>query len=195
MFQVASITKSFKEKAVLKGVSFSIEEGDKIALLGNNGAGKSTLFNIIAGQLQADSGTIKTSLDFQREIGMMPQGDLLIEDLTVAEFVELKSRMNQLKQADINGLLEMVELRGSKEQMVGSLSGGQKRRLSLLLTILNHPKLIFLDEPTTGMDLDRFCQSSSLNLQRLTKSFTVWCSVLMMTFDFERFSSAVLSLS
>jgi len=154
MFQVASITKSFKEKAVLKGVSFSIEEGDKIALLGNNGAGKSTLFNIIAGQLQADSGTIKTSLDFQREIGMMPQGDLLIEDLTVAEFVELKSRMNQLKQADINGLLEMVELRESREQMVGSLSGGQKRRLSLLLTILNHPKLIFLDEPTTGMDLE-----------------------------------------
>lgn len=149
MFQVASITKSFKEKAVLKGVSFSIEEGDKIALLGNNGAGKSTLFNIIAGQLQADSGTIKTSLDFQREIGMMPQGDL-----TLAEFVELKSRMNQLKQADINGLLEMVELRGSREQMVGSLSGGQKRRLSLLLTILNHPKLIFLDEPTTGMDLE-----------------------------------------
>ena len=148
MFQVASITKSFKEKAVLKGVSFSIEEGDKIALLGNNGAGKSTLFNIIAGQLQADSGTIKTSLDFQREIGMMPQGDLLIEDLTVAEFVELKSRMNQLKQA------EMVELRESREQMVGSLSGGQKRRLSLLLTILNHPKLIFLDEPTTGMDLE-----------------------------------------
>ena len=152
MFQVASITKSFKEKAVLKGVSFSIEEGDKIALLGNNGAGKSTLFNIIAGQLQADSGTIKTSLDFQRETGMMPQGDLLIEDLTLAEFVELKSRMNQLKQADINGLLEMVELRESREQMVGSLSGGQKRRLSLLVTILNHPKLIFLDEPTTGMD-------------------------------------------
>ena len=154
MFQLASITKSFKEKAVLKGVSFSIEEGDKIALLGNNGAGKSTLFNIIAGQLQADSGTIKTSFDFQREIGMMPQGDLLIEDLTLAEFVELKSRMNQLKQADINGLLEMVELRESREQMVGSLSGGQKRRLSLLLTILNHPKLIFLDEPTTGMDLE-----------------------------------------
>ncbi len=87
---------------------------------------------------------------------MMPQGDLLIEDLTVAELVELKSRMNQLKQADINGLLEMVELRESREQMVGSLSGGQKRRLSLLLTILNHPKLIFLDEPTTGMDLEEW---------------------------------------
>ena len=62
--------------------------------------------------------------------------------------------MNQLKQADINGLLEMVELRESREQMVGSLSGGQRDACPLLLTILNHPKLIFLDEPTTGMDLE-----------------------------------------
>ena len=62
--------------------------------------------------------------------------------------------MNQLKQADINGLLEMVELRESREQMVGSLSGGQKRRLSLLLTIFESSKVDFLDEPTTGMDLE-----------------------------------------
>ena len=74
---------------------------------------------------------------------MMPQGDLLIDDLTLAEFVEFKSRMNQQKQADINGLLEMVELRESREQMVGSLSGGQKRRLSLLLTILESSKIDF----------------------------------------------------
>lgn len=154
MFKVSEIKKSFKNKEVLKGVSFTIEEGDKVALLGNNGAGKSTLLKIIAGQLQANAGRIETPLDFQTEIGMMPQGDILIDDLKVGDLVLLKCNMNQLKDIDIDALLKMVELEGFKNQYVMGLSGGQKRRLSLLLTILNEPRLIFLDEPTTGMDLE-----------------------------------------
>ena len=154
MFKVIEIKKSFKNKEVLKGVSFTIEEGDKVALLGNNGAGKSTLLKIIAGQLQANAGSIETTLDFQTEIGMMPQGDILIDDLKVGDLVLLKCYMNQLKDIDIDALLKMVELEDFKNQYVLGLSGGQKRRLSLLLTILNEPRLIFLDEPTTGMDLE-----------------------------------------
>ena len=154
MFKVSEIKKSFKNKEVLKGVSFTIEEGDKVALLGNNGAGKSTLLKIIAGQLQANAGSIETTLDFQTEIGMMPQGDILIDDLKVGDLVLLKCYMNQLKDIDIDALLKMVELEEFKNQYVMGLSGGQKRRLSLLLTILNEPRLIFLDEPTTGMDLE-----------------------------------------
>ena len=154
MFKVSEIKKSFKNKEVLKGVSFTIEEGDKVALLGNNGAGKSTLLKIIAGQLQANAGRIETTLDFQTEIGMMPQGDILIDDLKVGDLVLLKCYMNQLEDIDIDRLLKMVELEGFKNQYVLGLSGGQKRRLSLLLTILNEPRLIFLDEPTTGMDLE-----------------------------------------
>lgn len=154
MFKVSEIKKSFKNKEVLKGVSFTIEEGDKVALLGNNGAGKSTLLKIIAGQLQANAGRIETPLDFQTEIGMMPQGDILIDDFKVGDLVLLKCNMNQLKDIDIDALLKMVELEGFKNQYVMGLSGGQKRRLSLLLTILNEPRLIFLDEPTTGMDLE-----------------------------------------
>ena len=154
MFKVIEIKKSFKNKEVLKGVSFTIEEGDKVALLGNNGAGKSTLLKIIAGQLQANAGRIETTLDFQTEIGMMPQGDILIDDLKVGDLVLLKCYMNQLKDIDIEALLKMVELEDFKNQYVLGLSGGQKRRLSLLLTILNEPRLIFLDEPTTGMDLE-----------------------------------------
>lgn len=154
MFKVIEIKKSFKNKEVLKGVSFTVEEGDKVALLGNNGAGKSTLLKIIAGQLQANAGRIETTLDFQTEIGMMPQGDILIEDLKVGDLVLLKCYMNQLEDIDIDALLKMVELEGFKNQYVLGLSGGQKRRLSLLLTILNEPRLIFLDEPTTGMDLE-----------------------------------------
>ena len=154
MFKVIEIKKSFKNKEVLKGVSFIVEEGDKVALLGNNGAGKSTLLKIIAGQLQANAGSIETTLDFQTEIGMMPQGDILIDDLKVGDLVLLKCYMNQLKDIDIDALLKMVELEEFKNQYVLGLSGGQKRRLSLLLTILNDPRLIFLDEPTTGMDLE-----------------------------------------
>ena len=154
MFKVIEIKKSFKNKEVLKGVSFIVEEGDKVALLGNNGAGKSTLLKIIAGQLQANAGSIETTLDFQTEIGMMPQGDILIDDLKVGDLVLLKCYMNQLKDIDIDALLKMVELEDFKNQYVLGLSGGQKRRLSLLLTILNDPRLIFLDEPTTGMDLE-----------------------------------------
>lgn len=154
MFKVIEIKKSFKNKEVLKGVSFTVEEGDKVALLGNNGAGKSTLLKIIAGQLQANAGRIETTLDFQTEIGMMPQGDILIDDLKVGDLVLLKCYMNQLEDINIDTLLKMVELEGFKNQYVLGLSGGQKRRLSLLLTILNEPRLIFLDEPTTGMDLE-----------------------------------------
>ena len=154
MFKVSEIKKSFKNKEVLKGVSFTIEEGDKVALLGNNGAGKSTLLKIIAGQLQANAGRIETTLDFQTEIGMMPQGDILIDDLKVGDLVLLKCYMNQLEDIDNDALLKMVELAEFKNQYVLGLSGGQKRRLSLLLTILNEPRLIFLDEPTTGMDLE-----------------------------------------
>ena len=154
MFKVIEIKKSFKNKEVLKGVSFTVEEGDKVALLGNNGAGKSTLLKIIAGQLQANAGRIETTLDFQTEIGMMPQGDILIDDLKVGDLVLLKCYMNQLEDIDIDALLKMVELEDFKNQYVLGLSGGQKRRLSLLLTILNEPRLIFLDEPTTGMDLE-----------------------------------------
>ena len=154
MFKVIEIKKSFKNKEVLKGVSFTVEEGDKVALLGNNGAGKSTLLKIIAGQLQANAGRIETTLDFQTEIGMMPQGDILIDDLKVGDLVLLKCYMNQLEDIDIDALLKMVELEDFKNQYVLGISGGQKRRLSLLLTILNEPRLIFLDEPTTGMDLE-----------------------------------------
>lgn len=154
MFKVIEIKKSFKNKEVLKGVSFTVEEGDKVALLGNNGAGKSTLLKIIAGQLQANAGSIETTLDFQTEIGMMPQGDILINDLKVGDLVLLNCYMNQLEDIDIDALLKMVELEDFKNQYVLGLSGGQKRRLSLLLTILNEPRLIFLDEPTTGMDLE-----------------------------------------
>ncbi|ERJ79114.1 ABC transporter ATP-binding protein [Streptococcus sobrinus] len=155
MFTLTNIEKTFGgTNKILQGISLSIEDGERIALLGSNGAGKTTLLKIISGQLKQNKGTINSKLDFQSEIGMMPQGDILIDDLKVKEIVNLKAYMNRLREKNIDSLLEKVDLNDQKDKFVSSLSGGQKRRLSLLLAILNNPKLIFLDEPTTGMDLE-----------------------------------------
>ena len=190
MFSLHNIKKKFGSKNVLKDISFTIKEGDKIALLGCNGAGKSTLFKIIAGQVKSDSGLIKTQLDFKNDIGMMPQDDLLIKDLTVKELVLLKAYMNKLKDFEVESMLSKVELSDKKKDLVGDLSGGQQRRLSLLLSLLNNPRLLFLDEPTTGMDL-----ASIDNFWELLKDNS--CTSVIVTHDFnqiDQFFSRVLIL-
>ena len=190
MFSLHNIKKKFGSKNVLKDISFTIKEGDKIALLGCNGAGKSTLFKIIAGQVKSDSGLIKTQLDFKNDIGMMPQDDLLIKDLTVKELVLLKAYMNKLRDFEVESMLSKVELLDKKKDIVGDLSGGQQRRLSLLLSLLNNPRLLFLDEPTTGMDLD-----SIDNFWELLKDSS--CTSIIVTHDFnqiDQFFSRVLIL-
>ena len=190
MFSLHNIKKKFGSKNVLKDISFTIKEGDKIALLGCNGAGKSTLFKIIAGQVKSDSGLIKTQLDFKNDIGMMPQDDLLIKDLTVKELVLLKAYMNKLKDFEVKSMLSKVELSDKKKDLVGDLSGGQQRRLSLLLSLLNNPRLLFLDEPTTGMDL-----ASIDNFWELLKDSS--CTSVIVTHDFnqiDQFFSRVLIL-
>ena len=190
MFSLHNIKKKFGSKNVLKDISFTIKEGDKIALLGCNGAGKSTLFKIIAGQVKSDSGLIKTQLDFKNDIGMMPQDDLLIKDLTVKELVLLKAYMNKLKDFEVESMLSKVELSDKKKDLVGDLSGGQQRRLSLLLSLLNNPRLLFLDEPTTGMDL-----ASIDNFWELLKDSS--CTSVIVTHDFnqiDQFFSSVLIL-
>ena len=190
MFSLHNIKKKFGSKNVLKDISFTINEGDKIASLGCNGAGKSTLFKIIAGQVKSDSGLIKTQLDFKNDIGMMPQDDLLIKDLTVKELVLLKAYMNKLKDFEVESMLSKVELSDKKKDLVGDLSGGQQRRLSLLLSLLNNPRLLFLDEPTTGMDL-----ASIDNFWELLKDSS--CTSVIVTHDFnqiDQFFSRVLIL-
>ncbi|NVY96126.1 ABC transporter ATP-binding protein [Lactobacillus sp. DCY120] len=154
MLEVKNVYKKFKDKQVLKGVSFNIKKANNVALLGNNGAGKSTLIKIISGEITTDSGSIKTNLKFDSEMGIMPQDDILIDDLRVEEIVALKLSMCNLKTDNCQQLLQKVELENFSRSYISTLSGGQKRRLSLLLSILNNPEIVFLDEPTTGMDLN-----------------------------------------
>lgn len=104
--------------------------------------------------MDSKSGQIETKLNFNSEVGIMPQDDILIDDLTVKEIISLKLSMCGLKNEDYLFWLKEVNLENCSNIFVGKLSGGQKRRLSLILSMVNEPKIVFLDEPTTGMDLD-----------------------------------------
>ena len=156
---VQRLTKSYGEKAAVRGLSFTVARGEIFALLGPNGAGKTTTVEILEGYRTADSGTVRVlGLDPRRDgarlkprLGVMLQQDGIYNYLTTRELLELFARFYASPE-DPERLLQVVGLADSATTRCRQLSGGQKRRLSLALALVGRPELIFLDEPTTGMD-------------------------------------------
>lgn len=148
------LTKSFS-KPILRDISLSIYSNERIALLGSNGAGKSTLIKVIIGLLEPDQGKVKFHFDPRQGLNVMPQENVLIPDITVLEQIKLVSLINRVySEAHIDNLLIKFKLQEQRKQLIQKLSGGQKRRLSLLISSLRPAKLTILDEPTVGMDLN-----------------------------------------
>ena len=167
---VINVEKTFgsgkKAKQALKGVSFDLYEGQIFALLGHNGAGKSTMHTIVSGHIRPTTGTVSiyghdvqtaAGRDSVREImGVCPQHDILFDKLTVQEHMELFGAIKGVS----NEKLEVAMQKGMKEVHLHTqsgvqserLSGGQKRKLSVALALIGDPKVICLDEPTSGMD-------------------------------------------
>lgn len=143
------------QRPVLTDLNLSIFQNDRIALLGANGAGKSTVIKLISGEILPDAGTI--DLRFKRcdSLDVMAQENVLVTPLKVVEQVRLTAAM---KRVDVSkrwqALLQQFKLFECRQTVVANLSGGQKRRLALLLSVLRPSKLLILDEPTVGMDLD-----------------------------------------
>lgn len=164
IIKVENITKRFKDKLVLDNISFDIEEGEIFGLIGPNGAGKSTLINIITNLMMADSGKVfvegKDLLEdiiyIKSIIGLVPQELAIIEQLTPYDNLEyfgyLYGLSGKLLKDRINEALEFSGLVDVKKKKISKLSGGMKRRLNLAIAILNHPKILILDEPTVGVD-------------------------------------------
>lgn len=153
LLKISHLKKAFT-RPVLRDINFSIYDHDRVALLGSNGAGKSTLIKIMIGLLRPDTGTIKSNINPHRDLGIMPQENVLIPELTVYEQVKLTALINHVYQQErIGRLLGQFNLADHAKQVISKLSGGQKRRLSLLLCTLRPVKLLILDEPTVGMDL------------------------------------------
>ena len=169
MIEVRDLKKSFGPQPILNGVSFEIQEGESLVIVGRSGGGKSVLLKHIIGLLQPDSGAVLidgediTHLDernlirVRSQFGMVFQGAALFDSLTVAENVSFAlRRQKKLTEKEIGRkvaeVLDMVELPGVEKKKPSELSGGMRKRVGLARAIIYQPRIVLYDEPTTGLD-------------------------------------------
>ncbi len=186
-----NLRKSYGDQVVVDGLNLSIQRGECFGLLGPNGAGKTTTLRLLLGLITPDAGELSL-LDHnvphqaraaRLRVGVVPQIDNLDPDFTVAENLQVYGRYFGISDADIEArlpeLLEFANLTHKRDAKVPTLSGGMKRRLTLARALVNDPEVIFLDEPTTGLDP----QARHLIWQRL-RELTARGKTLLLTTHF-----------
>ncbi len=163
MLEIENLHKAYGKHSVLNGLTFTIHSGEVYGLLGPNGAGKTTTINLICALLKATSGTIRINQQppsklTQSWIGVAPQENLLYTTLTCQENLNFYGKIYGLKhkhrQERIRECLAAVNLLERANSPVGTLSGGMQRRMNIAVALVHYPKLLILDEPTTGLDIE-----------------------------------------
>lgn len=164
IIEIKHLYKSFGDVKAVQDLSFRVKEGELFAFLGVNGAGKSTTINIICGQLSKDSGSVNidgTDIDrdesgIKREIGVVFQASALDSALSVFENLKSRAALYGITGASfkkrLQELSELLELSPLLKRPLGKLSGGQRRRIDIARALINDPRILILDEPTTGLD-------------------------------------------
>jgi ABC-2 type transport system ATP-binding protein len=160
--QVRALEKSYQQLEVLRGVDFDVAPGSIFALLGSNGAGKTTVVNILATLLKADAGTASVNgfdvatqaADVRESISLTGQFAAVDEILSGRENLVLVAKLRHLKDAGMiaDDLLERFALTDAAARKVSTYSAGMRRRLDIAMSLIGNPQIIFLDEPTTGLD-------------------------------------------
>lgn len=156
MIQISNINKSFKKKRVLKNISFDIEKGTCIALIGKNGAGKSTLVDILSNKIIADDGVIldKDKLLQSENRSIMFQKTMFSDQLKVIEIIKLYQSFYE-NPLTLDVIIELTKFNSNQlNQFANKLSGGQQRLLDFVISLIGQPQLILLDEPTSNMDIE-----------------------------------------
>lgn len=156
-----NVTKEFKNKTVLKGVSFNIEAGDIYGFIGENGAGKTTLLKLIVNLLKPTSGNIqvlgkeikKDSYDYLRNIGALIDEPVFYKKLTLYENFKVHCEyLGFYDEEKLESVLKRVGLHNKKDRKIKELSFGEKQRLAIAYALITEPELLILDEPTNGLD-------------------------------------------
>jgi ABC-2 type transport system ATP-binding protein len=158
--EVHDVYKSFKTVQAVRGVSLTIKQGQFVALLGPNGAGKTTLVEMIEGIQKPDKGTIQImgmswknhEKQLRRIIGLSLQETRFIEKLTTYETLRLFASFFGLGKTRVDEVIGLIGLEEKRKAYTVNLSGGQRQRFALGIALINHPKVLLLDEPTTGLD-------------------------------------------
>jgi ABC-2 type transport system ATP-binding protein len=160
--KIYNIEKKYGEVEALKGISFEVNEGEMFGLVGPDGAGKTSTIRILCGLLLPSAGKaeifghdlVKDKINIQKQIGYLSQKFSLYGDLTVDENIEFFADLHGVKnfQERRNQLLDFTRLTDFRKRLADNLSGGMKQKLALACTLIHKPKIIFLDEPTTGVD-------------------------------------------
>ena len=164
IIEIEHLFKSFGDVKAVQDLSFRVKEGELFAFLGVNGAGKSTTINILCGQLPKDSGSVcvcGTSLDrepdvIKRKLGVVFQNSVLDKDLSVRDNLQSRAALYGIRgrefQIRLEELANQLSFQDLLKRPVGKLSGGQRRRIDIARALLHRPRILILDEPTTGLD-------------------------------------------
>ncbi len=161
--EVKNLTKKFKDKVAVNSINLEIKEGELFALLGVNGAGKTTTIKMLSGLILPTDGDIKIEkMDMKKDIfkikeilNVSPQETAIAPNLTVKENLEFMAGVYQIKNKDkkIDELIKLFKLEEVLNKRAKTLSGGWQRKVSIAISLINDPKILFLDEPTLGLDV------------------------------------------
>ncbi|MBK0348399.1 ABC transporter ATP-binding protein [Aerococcaceae bacterium zg-ZJ1578] len=180
--EVKDVKKVYGKKEVLKGISFSINEPGIVALVGPNGAGKSTLLNAMVNQLDIDEGTIKlcdkpnTDVKVFNDVSYLRDNSVLYPYLTGMDHLAYAARLYGVNRIRIDEVVEKMEIGSFVNRRVDTYSLGMKQQLLIALAILNHSKLIIMDEPLNGLDPSRI-----LFFRNLVKELTQQGKTILMS--------------
>jgi len=186
---IKNIVKFFENQKVLDNVCFSVNEGELVGFLGPNGAGKSTLMKIITGCLPSDSGEVliggrKVEIDnvgIKKHIGYLPEHNPLYNDLYVKEHLSLAAGLCKIpdKTQKVKRIIELTGLGSEQHKKIGMLSKGFRQRVGLAQALIHDPRILILDEPTTGLDPNQLQEIRGL-IKQISRKKTVILSTHIM---------------